>query len=398
MSSNDDYMSNLSGHDFEALIEQLIKKMGFIVEERKLTADGGVDILAKTYEPLLEGTYVIQCKRYTQKVGESIVRDLYGVVHSKNANKGILITNSTFTKAAIEFAQNKQLELIDGDKLRSLLRKHGIVQPDARTIVLPSYAIFLSRSFVPALRGIRDQVEDIKNGRVYVEKTFYNLKQWLNLGQTRLARIDSYANFLTAVINQSLAPTISKKEADLQQIKSDCEKIMDATEKFVEDYKSLFGIVPPQGFSEVHEKLLKVYTAFFESLSRFADDIEKATKDPKPQMYNILLFLGDAEIRELNEALNSAIVKVQEERKRKEGCFIATAVMGSPLTAEISVLRAFRDKFMMKNAFGRHLVLIYYAVSPPIATFVSRNEFLKTLLEKLLVKPLVAKLKKTAYA
>lgn len=117
MSINKDNVSHLNGHNFEALIEELIKKMGFTVEERKLTADGGVDILAKAYEPLFEGTYVIQCKRYTQKVGESPVRDLYRVVHSKNANKGILITDSTFTKAAKNFARDKQLELIDGEKL-----------------------------------------------------------------------------------------------------------------------------------------------------------------------------------------------------------------------------------------------------------------------------------------
>jgi len=389
MSANKNDISSLNGHDFEAMIEQLVKKMGFIVEERKLTVDGGVDILAKTYEPLFEGTYVIQCKRYTQKVGESIVRDLYGVVHSKNANKGILITNSTFTKAALEFARNKQLELIDGEKLRNLLLKHGIAQPDRRTVVLPNYARFLSGSFVPALRRIMDQVEDIKNGRVYVERAIYNQKRWLNLTQTRLIRIDDYANFLTAVINQSLGPAISKKEADLQQIKSDCEKIIGATKKFVDDYKSLFGIVSPQRFSEAHKKFLKIYTAFFEALSRFADDIEKATMDPKPQMYHISLVLGSAEIEEFTQALR--------ECERKEGCFIATAVMGSPLTSEISVLRAFRDKFMMKNAYGRNLVRIYYVISPPIATLVSKNTLLKTLLKRWVVMPLVVTVKKTAY-
>jgi len=397
MSTGKDDMNYLDGHDFEVLVEQLVKKMGFIVEERKLTADGGIDILAKTYEPLLEGTYIIQCKRQAQKVGESIIRDLYGVVHARNANKGILITNSTFTKAAIEFARNKQLELIDGDKLRSLLLRHGIVQLDARTIVLPSYAIFLSGSFVPALRRMEDKVEDIKIGRVYVEKTIYNLKQWLNLTQTRLVRIDGYANFLTAVINQSLGLEVSKKEPDLQQIKNDCRKILEATDKFVDDYKSLFSVIPPQGFWGAHERLLKIYYAFFQSLSRFADDIERATKDPKPQRYNILLMLGDAEIKEFNEAVNFAVQKEQEERTRKRGCVIATAVMGSHLAQEVWVLRAFRDEFMMKNTFGRCLVTVYYALSPPIAALVSKNEILKIVLKRLVILPLVNKLSRIVY-
>ena len=96
-------IDKMGGHESEALIEELAKRMGFSIDERKLTVDGGVDILAHSHEPLFEGKYIIQCKRYSQKVPESPVRDLYGVVHSRNANKGILITNSAFTQFALVF-------------------------------------------------------------------------------------------------------------------------------------------------------------------------------------------------------------------------------------------------------------------------------------------------------
>ena len=306
---------HLNGHQFEGLVEQLVKKMGFIVAERKLTADGGVDILATSYEPILEGKYVIQCKRYTHKVGESIVRDLYGVVHSKNANKGILITNSTFTKKAIDFARNKQLELIDGEKLCSLLIKYEIIKPERRTVVLPNYALFLRNNFVPALKKIKDQAEDIKDGRVYIEKRMHNLKQWINLLLTETQRLGSYADFVGNIVNHWRS-TFVEKEPDMQQIKNDCRKMIDATKKIVDDYKIVLGVIPPPKFSMIHEKFLVVYPPVFETMFRLADDIEKATTDPKPQLYQISVVFPDKKMQELTRAINQAKEIMRSQREK----------------------------------------------------------------------------------
>jgi len=308
-------ISHLNGHDFEDLVEQLIKKMGFVVEERKLTADGGVDIFAKNYEPIFEGIYVIQCKRYTHKVGESIVRDLYGVVHSKNANKGILITNSAFSKKARDFAQNKQLELIDGERLRSLLIKYEIAKPHEGTVVLPNYALFLRNNFVPALRKIQGQVEDIVNKRVYIEKRMCDSKRWIELVLVDLDNLESYATSITNILNQSLTPACLKD--DMQQVNRDCGKIIDATKKFVDEYNSVLGIIPPQKFSTVHDKFMAVYPSILDTIFRFTDDIEKATTDPKPQGYQISLVFPDKEIREVATALKEVKRETELSQQKK---------------------------------------------------------------------------------
>ena len=52
------------------------------------------------------------------------VRELYGVVVSEEANKGILITSSQFTQSAIEFAKEKRIELIDGEQLDKLIASY----------------------------------------------------------------------------------------------------------------------------------------------------------------------------------------------------------------------------------------------------------------------------------
>lgn len=116
----------LSGIEFEHLCEKLIKKMGFETEITKASGDGGIDLIAYNHQPLLSGKYIIQCKRYTGSVGEPIIRDLYGVITSERANKGILMTTGHFTKSAITFADGKPIELIDGIAMQNLFSQHGM--------------------------------------------------------------------------------------------------------------------------------------------------------------------------------------------------------------------------------------------------------------------------------
>lgn len=115
----------LSGVEFEMVCQTLIEKMGFTTETTKASGDGGIDIIAYNHQPLLSGKYIIQCKRYSGNVGEPIIRDLYGVVMSERANKGILMTTGHFSNYALSFANGKPLELIDGQKMEALLTQYS---------------------------------------------------------------------------------------------------------------------------------------------------------------------------------------------------------------------------------------------------------------------------------
>ena len=114
-------IDTLSGVEFERVCKRLLESMGFTVETTKASGDGGIDLIGYNTQPLLSGKYIIQCKRYAGSVGEPIIRDLYGVVTSERANKGILITTGYFTKSAIAFAENKPIELMDGAQLKKLI-------------------------------------------------------------------------------------------------------------------------------------------------------------------------------------------------------------------------------------------------------------------------------------
>ena len=123
--SND--INSLSGIEFEHLCQTLLHKAGFKVETTKQSGDGGIDLIAKNQHPFVSGKYIVQCKRYSGSVGEPILRDLYGVVMAERANKGILISTGHFTMSAIRFASDKNLDLIDGERLAELLYEHGLI-------------------------------------------------------------------------------------------------------------------------------------------------------------------------------------------------------------------------------------------------------------------------------
>jgi hypothetical protein len=59
------------------------------------------------------------------------------------------------------------------------------------------------------------------------------------------------------------------------------------------------------------------------------------------------------------------------------GCFIATAAFGSYFDPYVTILRNFRDGFLLTNRAGQAFVEWYYRVSPPLADYISGSETLK---------------------
>ncbi|MDX9972806.1 MAG: fibronectin type III domain-containing protein [FCB group bacterium] len=70
-------------------------------------------------------------------------------------------------------------------------------------------------------------------------------------------------------------------------------------------------------------------------------------------------------------------------------CFIATAAYGTPMSAQIDVLREFRDTWLLSNAPGTALVDLYYQVSPSIAQQVAAHPALAVLIRLLLLPVIV---------
>ena len=84
------------------------------------------------------------------------------------------------------------------------------------------------------------------------------------------------------------------------------------------------------------------------------------------------------------------ILIIQKKNKNVgEGCFIATAAYGTPCTAELQILREFRNEHLLKNTFGRLFVNVYYQVSPAIASLIEKHEIAKLLTRTVLIEPVL---------
>jgi restriction system protein len=116
---------------FEHLVLAIIEHEGFVARKTCAGPDGGVDI--EMYLPgrgdQVHPYALVQCKaRFNKLVGVDKARELYGIMASREVNRGYLISNSGFSPEAHSFARNSPgLGLCDLDWLISSLKE---IPPD----------------------------------------------------------------------------------------------------------------------------------------------------------------------------------------------------------------------------------------------------------------------------
>jgi len=73
----------------------------------------------------------------------------------------------------------------------------------------------------------------------------------------------------------------------------------------------------------------------------------------------------------------------------RDSCFIATAAYGTETASQLDILRDFRDQVLLENALGSRFVAAYYRVSPPVADFIAKHDFLRAVVREALLDPVV---------
>jgi HJR/Mrr/RecB family endonuclease len=118
--SNPDLLRTLNWRTFEKLLADILEKFEYEIELKKGTKDGGVDIIAiKNYTPFGPNRYLVQAKRWKNKVGVEPVRSLIWAQNEYKATKSCLATTTTFTKGAWDLAKRNrwQVELKDYERI-----------------------------------------------------------------------------------------------------------------------------------------------------------------------------------------------------------------------------------------------------------------------------------------
>jgi restriction system protein len=100
----------------------------------KASGDGGIDVnvYVEDNDDFFSGTHVqFQAKRWRHSVGSVEINSFRGALHA-NA-KGVFITTSYYTKAALKDAWNPLkscITLIDGRRFATLVQRRGVAVAD----------------------------------------------------------------------------------------------------------------------------------------------------------------------------------------------------------------------------------------------------------------------------
>ena len=130
-------LDGMTWQEFETLVGEAFRQKGYKVQELGGAGpDGGVDLA------LIKGTerFLVQCKQWKAfKVGVDVVRELYGVMVARGAAGGFIVTCGKFTPDAQEFARGRNVTLIDGDPLFTMLlsAKAGLRKAPATQVAPP---------------------------------------------------------------------------------------------------------------------------------------------------------------------------------------------------------------------------------------------------------------------
>lgn len=301
------------GRSLEEQTLLLVKMMGFRATTTKKTHDGGIDIIAFSDDPIIKGKYIIQCKDYSGPVGEPPIRDLYGVVQSERANKGILITTSTFTKAARDFASGKPIELIDGNQFKKLLSQYGIEEFIESEINIELDEDKFNKGMIRLLGFKTNSKDEEQNWRDFI----------LSFGKLKIDKDlfiweseDGSANIIALRPNGYLITEIG----------------------WIPDLRDVEIEIP----TPIPEKNV-IFKIKYE---------HQLTKD-----YCLLYFEGDA--IEAHDDFSKIFRKAQEQKINNSNCFVATAVYEDNNCWQVESLRRWRDLRLSNNLVGRCFIKLY---------------------------------------
>ena len=140
-----DALMKMNPKKFELFCRGLLTKMGIDVEDEigvQYVADGGLDGFGYVRSDDYRTTRVaLQAKRWQGKVSAPEIDKFRGAMDKFNAEFGIFITNSDFTREAVKTAREgtRIITLINGDQICDLVAKYNYYVEPVTTYRLKSF-------------------------------------------------------------------------------------------------------------------------------------------------------------------------------------------------------------------------------------------------------------------
>ena len=111
------HVDAMDGYSFEKFLATLFRTLGFDVEGTKLSGDQGADLFATRFGKKM----VIQAKNYSGSVGNGAVQEAISAKSFYGCDEAMVVTNSYFTRSALELATAASVRLIGRRELQIYL-------------------------------------------------------------------------------------------------------------------------------------------------------------------------------------------------------------------------------------------------------------------------------------
>ncbi|HMS56160.1 MAG TPA: restriction endonuclease [Fimbriimonadaceae bacterium] len=112
-------IDQLSGRDFERLLQALFERKGFAVELTPYCKDWGADLVISRGGVRT----VVQAKRTTKRLGVKGVQEVVASKAEYGAAEALLVTNNTLTEAALKLARANRVHVWERKRLINELLK-----------------------------------------------------------------------------------------------------------------------------------------------------------------------------------------------------------------------------------------------------------------------------------
>lgn len=332
---------------FEKFIGELFNDLGYQTEVTKATGDFGADVL------LVKDNIktAVQVKRYGREnlVGVGEINQIIGGREYYRCDKAIIVTTSTFTKAAKKNAERTLVELWDWDKLLNEIKKVYMEGKDV-------YDFFDQEDTLDTSKK-EETHKDTQN-----ENFLFQIEQIREKAETKEGMMTIVYLKMANKTEQKIYVTIHMPII-ITYIGSQIEAAYSFEGTFKEGYIYPNARVP----------LIFCWHTDQISSGKFIKNV-------------IVKYHGQDEITKEEFVSADSSIKIVAP---KHGCFIATAVYGTLLDPEVNTLRVFRDNILLSNNAGEKFVNFYYRFSPPIANFISKHSMFKTCIRKIFIAPFV---------
>lgn len=133
-------LQEMNPYKFEELIVNLMRKIGIRMETTSKSNDSGIDGIGYLRTPeLMTYKIVLQTKRFsTGQVTGPDISNFAGTISGHNADRGIFVTTSSYTKDAISRSRQgaNLITLVDGNELVDLLLEYEMGVSEKTIIVI----------------------------------------------------------------------------------------------------------------------------------------------------------------------------------------------------------------------------------------------------------------------